>query len=63
MNNSASSPPTGAMATFIRISDAHFIDLNIEYRIRKISSRVSGMMMARRLAARCCDSYSPAQLM
>ena len=42
------------MATFNRISDAHFIDLNIEYRIMKISSSVSGMMIARRACARCC---------
>ncbi len=51
------------MATFSRISVDHFMDLNIEYRIRKISISVSGIMIARRLAARCCDSYSPAQSM
>jgi hypothetical protein len=36
------------MATVTRISPAHFIDPNIEYRIMKMTSKVSGMMMASR---------------
>ena len=56
-------PPTGAIATFTRIRLAHFIDPNIEYRIMKISSSVSGMMSISRFWARCWLSYSPAQSM
>ena len=58
---SATMPPTGAIATFISISAAHFIDPNIEYRMKKITSSVSGMMIASRFCARCWLAYSPAQ--
>ena len=36
------------------------MDENMEYRIRKITRSVSGMMIASRFWERFCDSYSPA---
>src|ERR1035441_3227357 len=48
------------MATVIRMRLAHFTEENMEYRIRKITRRGSGMMSVRRFWERCADSYSPA---
>ena len=61
VSQSASRPPSGARLTLINISSDHLKDLNIVYRMIKISKTVSGMMMASRRFARFWLAYSPAQ--
>jgi hypothetical protein len=52
VTSSASSPPTRAIATLARISNAHLKDQNIVYKIRKMIAIVIGTTVSNRWSAR-----------
>src|SRR3974377_813290 len=57
----ATNPPSRAIATFVRIRNAHFIDRNIVYRITKTHKLVAGSTTNNRRSERFWLSYSPPQ--